>query len=356
MPPYFLVKAIGWFRNLLLDLNRKLFPGNVVLYEQFQSLWVLPSLYVAAKLDIAEHLKEGPLSADELALRCSADNGSLTRVMRALASQGIFRKLRNGKYALNGRSRALLNGEGSLRHMLMHHLGPVNWKNLGELLYTVQTGKESFSRLFGKDIYSYLQDHPEEYAMFDRSMSNISNLGLAPMMNAYGFGNYGTIADIGGGEGFLLSAIVRQNKGARGILFDLPEALIKAPASLKKQQTDDWITLVPGNFLEKVPVTADLYILKNIIHNWNDEQSSLILSNIAKSMPQGSRILIIDMIIPEHGGSPTPSLLDIQMLVSFENAKERTLKEFEAIVSLAGLRIRRIVPTTAPISLIEVSR
>jgi hypothetical protein len=354
MPPYILVKAIGRFRNLLLNLNRRLFPGNVVLYEQFQSLWVLPSLYVAAKLDVAEQLKNGPLLPEELASRCSADATALARIMRALASQGIFRRLRNGKFELNGRSKALLDGEGSLRHTLMHHLGPVNWKNLGELLYTVKTGKEAFTHLYGKDIYSYLQNHPDDYALFDRSMSNLSNLGLAPIMNAYRFGNYETIADIGGGEGFLLSVIIGKNKQACGILFDLPEALSKAPSFLKEQRTEDRITVVSGNFLENIPVKADLYILKNIIHNWNDEQSALILSNIGRCMPESAKILIIDMIVPEHGGSPTPSLLDIQMLASFQNGRERTLKEFEVVVSRAGLRISRVVPTIAPISLIEI--
>jgi hypothetical protein len=356
MPPYFLVKSIGWFRNVLLGLNRKLFPGNVVLYEQFQSLWLLPSLYVAAKLDVAEHLKNGPLTAEELATRCSADPGALARVMRALAAEGIFRRLRDGRFALNGRSRPLLNGEGSLRNMLIHHLGPTNWKNVGELLYTVQTGKEAFTRIYGKDLYSYLKEHPEEYQVFDRSMSNLSELGLAPIASAYNFGKFATIADIGGGEGYLLSAILKKYPAANGILFDLPEALGKAASFLKSQGTSSRIQVMPGNFNEPIRLSADLFILKNIIHNWDDEKAALILSNIAVGMEQGAKILIIDMIVPEHGGSPTPSLLDIQMLVSFSEGKERSRAEFEKVVALSGLKISRIVPTIAPISLIEVYR
>jgi hypothetical protein len=356
MPPYFLIKSIGWFRKILLDLNRHLFPGNVVLYEQFQSLWLLPSLYVVAKLDVAEQLKDGPLSPEDLARRISADPVALARVMRALVSQGIFRQKRNGKYALNGRSKALLNGEGSLRHMLMHHLGPTNWKNVGELLYTVQTGKEAFSRLYGKDIYSYLKENPEEYALFDRSMSNLSELGLAPIVSAYNFGKFGTIADIGGGEGFLLSAILNKYPAANGILFDLPEALGKAASFLESQGTSSRIQVIPGSFNEPIRLSADLFILKNIIHNWDDEKAASILTNIAGGMKQGAKILIIDMIVPEHGGSSTPSLLDIQMLVSFQTGRERTLKEFEVVVSLAGLKICKVVPTIAPISLIEVCK
>lgn len=356
MPPYYVIKAISWFRRFLLNLNRRLFPASVVLFEQFQSLWVLPSLYVAAKLDVAEQMKEGPLSPEELAKKVSADPGALARVMRALAAEGIFRRLRDGRFALNGRARPLLNGKGSLRHMLIHHLGPVNWKNLGELMYTVTTGKEAFTRIYGEDLYSYLKEHHEEYQVFDRSMSNLSELGLMPILGAYPFGRFKTIADIGGGEGFLLSAIVKKYPGSEGILFDLPEALDKAPSFLESQGTSSRIQIIPGSFNEPIRLSADLYILKNIIHNWDDERAALILSNIARSMPEGAKILIIDMIVPEHGGPPTPSLLDIQMLVSFSEGKERTRAEFEKVVSMAGLKISRIVPTIAPISLLEVCK
>ncbi len=356
MPPYLLVKAIASFRRFLLRLNRNLFPASVVLYEQFQSLWVLPSLYVAARLDIAEQLKSGPLSPEELAKRVSADPWALSRVMRALAAEGIFRRHRDGTFSLNGRSRALLNGEGSLRHMLMHHLGPVNWKNLGELLYTVQTGKESYTKLYGSDIYTHMKEHPEEYALFDRSMSNLSDLGLLPLLGAYPFARYKTIADIGGGEGGLLSAIMTHSPSSEGILFDLPEALVKAPGFLEEQGTSSRIRIMPGSFTEPVGISADLYLLKNVIHNWDDGNSAAILKNIASGMPDGARILIIEMIVPEMGGSPTPALLDIQMLVSFKDARERTLEEFRKLVDLSGLRINRVIPTIAPISLIEVCR
>lgn len=356
MPPYLIVKIIASFRRFLIGVNRKLFPAGVVLYEQFQSLWVLPSLYVASKLDIAENLKLGPLSADELAARCNVNADALYRVLRALAADGVFRQLRDGRFALNRRAKPLLDGKGSLRHMLIHHLGPVNWHSLGELMFTVRTGKTAFIHLHGKDLYSYLKEHPDEYAVFDRSMSNLSELGLMPLLRAFPYGKYKVIADIGGGEGFLLSAILNEHPGSTGILFDLPEALEKAPSFLESQGTLSRIRIVPGNFNDPIGLSADLFILKNIIHNWNDEQAARILRNIAGGMGHGAKILIIDMIVPEHGGSPTPSLLDIQMLASFENGRERTKAEFERVVSLAGLKVERIVPTIAPISLIELSK
>jgi len=356
MPPYFFLRLIQLFRNGLLNLNQRMFPGGPVLYEQIQTLWLLPSLYVAARLNIAGCLEAEPLTAEELARKVDVQPGPLARVMRAMISQGIFRQRKDGRYELNRRSRVLLDGKGSLRYMIIHHLGPVNWQNLGELLDIVKTGQDAFSRRYGKDIYAFLRENPDNYYDFDRSMSNLSDLSLAPMFNEYRFGRYHTIADIGGGEGFLLSAILSRNPTAQGILFDLPEALVNASSFLQEQHTEDRITIVRGDFLDDVPVKADLYLLKNIVHNWNDQHSALILSHIARHMPEKAKILIMEMIIPEHGGNATPCLLDIQMLSSFKDARERTLEEFKVMTAMAGLKVSRVIPTISPISLIEVTR
>jgi len=356
IPPYFLVRTIDLFRGFLLRLNRSLFPGNVVLYEQFQNLWLMPSLYTVATLNVAECLKTGPKKISDLAEETGSDTESLYRVMRALSSTGIFKQGKERTFALNGRARALLNGDSSLRHMLMQHLGPVNWSVLGNLLYTVKTGREAFPMVHGKDMYAFLQEHPAEFELFDRSMSNLSNLGLAPLLRAYSFKKYRIIADIGGGEGFLLSNILLKYKKATGILFDLPEALVKAPLVISGYKLDERIKLVPGNFFDSVPVKADVYILKNIIHNWNDEDASRILSNINDFMPPHSKILVMDMIVPASTRPSLSKLLDIQMMASFANGRERTRDEFEKLAEKAGLRISHIIPTISAMSIIEMSR
>lgn len=356
IPPYLLVKTIDLFRSFLIRLNRSLFPGNVVLYEQFQNIWIMPSLFTVATLNVAECLKTGPKKIEDLAEETGSDKDSLYRVMRALASTGIFKQCKDGTFALNSRARALLNGEGSLRHMLMQHLGPVNWSVLGNLLYTVKTGKEAFPMVHGKEMYAFLQEHPAEFELFDRSMSNLSNLGLAPLLKACNFNKYKTIADIGGGEGFLLANILLKYKNASGILFDLPEALVKAPLLLSGYNLTERIKLVPGNFFDSVPVKADLYLLKNIIHNWNDEDAVKILTHINDFMPPHAKVLVMDMIVPSSSGSSISKLLDIQMMASFANGRERTRKEFERLAVMSGLKIRRIIPTIAAVSVIEMSR
>jgi hypothetical protein len=349
IPPYFFVRMISAFRAWLLKLNKRMFPGSMVLYEQFQNLWVLPSIYVAAELNVAEHLRHGPLTVSEIALKARADEASLYRVLRALASQGIFRQYPGGRFGLNPMSRALLNDRGSLRHMLIQHLGKMNWQALGDLLYTVQTGNEAFPHVHGTDMYTYLKNHPADFELFDRSMSNLSDLALAPLLKAYPFAGFATIADVGGGEGFFLSGILERNPGASGILFDLPEAMAKVPG-----QAGSRITKVTGNFLESVPVLADVYILKNILHNWNDVNSALILSNVKKTMPSEAVIAIIEMIVPGDDRPSISKLLDIQMMASFRDGKERTLPEYHQIAAMAGLKIRRVVPTVAPVSVMEL--
>jgi len=356
LPPVWLIHAINAFRTFLIQMNRKLFPGNVVLYEQFQYFWLLPALYVAAKLDIATLLKDEPLTAEEIAKRLNLHQDNVSRIMRALSSQGIFKMKGDDRYRLNGMAKGLLNEQGSLRYMILHHLGPVNWNLMSNLEYALTTGKDPFKDKYGKEIYEFLKDHAQENALFDKSMSNLSDLGLAPILNAYDFSKYTVIADIGGGEGFLLANILGNNPGCRGILFDAPQAVAKAPAMLNLHQVGDRITIQSGDFFEVIPDAADLYLLKNIIHNWDDEKSVKLLQNIRNAMGAGGRLLIIEMVVPPGNEPSLAKLLDIQMMATMQGGKERTGKEFQTLLEQSGFSLTRIIPTIAPICLIEAKK
>ena len=356
LPPVWLVKGLNGFRTFLLQLNRKMFPGNVVLYEQFQYFWLLPSLYVAAKLDIATTLKAAPLTATELAEQLHADPLNLSRIMRALASQGIFKQTRDGRYCLNAMSRALLEEEGSLRYMVLHHLGPVNWNLMSNLDYAVRTGKDAFTEKYGKPVYEYVKDHPAENELFDLSMTNLSDLGLAPVMQAYDFSKSSVIADIGGGEGFLLANILSQNPACRGILFDTTAALARAPEMLSRFQVEGRVSLVPGDFFSGIPFAADLYLMKNILHNWGDEACIRILENIRLNIKPNGQILIIEMVVPDGNAPALAKLLDIQMMATLNDGRERTAAEYRTLLKKAGFIPTRILPTIAPISLIEAAK
>jgi hypothetical protein len=356
LPPGWLIAIISAFRTFLVRLNRKLFPGNVVLYEQFQSFWLLPTLYVAAKLDIAGLLRNKPLTAREISDHLGADTSNITRILRALCSQEIFKETTDGRFALNAMSKGLLDGPGSLRYMILHHLGPVNWNLMSNLEYTVRTGRDAFSEKYGKPAYEFLKDHPEEYDVFDKSMSNLSDLGLAPILNAYDFSPFSLIADIGGGEGYLLSKILQYHPSCNGLLFDTAEALVKAPHMLAVCGVEDRTLLVPGSFFEAIPAGADLYILKNIIHNWSDSQCTQILKTIHEGMPSHSRLLIIEMVVPSGNEPSLAKLLDIQMMATMAEGKERTAAEYTSLLERSGLQLSRIIPTIAPICLIEARK
>lgn len=353
LPPVWMIRAINRFRSILLKIHQSTFPASVVIYERFTSFWILPAIRVAAELDIAGILEEGPCTVEQLAERTGTNRDALGRMMRALASEQIFKKTKNGLYRNTRLSRVLTSGKGSLRYTLMQHLGKLNWTVFNDLSYSIKTGKSAFSKVYGMKIYDYLAQHPEESALFDQSMTNLAEISIEPILSAYDFSACPVIADIGGGEGLLLSSILSKHKNSRGILYDLPEGLNHAEKILEKYGVAGRIQVISGNFFDTAPAGADAYILKNVIHNWSLDDSVRILTNIRTVMPPHGRILIIEMIPDEGNRSSFGKVIDLQMMVFMEEGRERTLKEFEMLVDRAGLKINRIVRTVAPVCVIE---
>jgi hypothetical protein len=353
--PAWFIRILNSFRSWILLVHRNTFPASIVLYERFTSFWILPSLRVAAELDIAGILQKEPLTITQLAERTGSDTEALSRMMRALSSEKIFRKTKNGTYKNTALSRPLADGKGSIRYMLIQHLSTVNWSAFNELPYAIQSGKSAFSKVYGMKIYDYLSQHPQESALFDRSMTNLSEIAIEPILSAYNFSRYPVIADLGGGEGLLLSSILYKNKNSRGILFDLQEGVASSGLILKKFNVENRVTVIPASFFDTAPAGADLYILKNIIHNWGDDDCIRILDNIRKVMPAHGKIIILEMILDEGNKASFGKLIDIQMMVFMENGKERTRREYEMLLDTAGLRLNRVIPTIAPISIMEVN-
>jgi hypothetical protein len=323
------------------------------MYERFTSFWVLSAVRVAAELDIAGILKKGPLTLEQLAQRTGSDKEALFRMMRALSSEGIFIRTKKGLYNNTSLSGVLTNGKGSLRYMFIQHLGTLNWEIFNDLSYSIRTGESAFSKVHGMTIYDYLSQHPQESALFDRSMTNLSEISIEPVLSAVDFSNYPVIADIGGGEGLFLSSILYKHKKSRGILFDLPEGLANAQAILDKFDVAGRVQVIQGSFFATAPAGADVYLLKNVIHNWSFEESVTILRNIRNVMPSNGKILVLEMIVDEENHASFSKLIDLQMMVFMDKGKERTLKEFESLLNEAGLRLNRVIPTIAPISIME---
>jgi hypothetical protein len=354
LPPVWFIRVLNSFRQALISLSKKMYPANVVLSEHIQHFWILSCIRVSAELNIAEVLKNGPKTVDEIAQLTGTHKESLYRVMRALASEGIFRMTRDNRFGNSALSLPLIDGKGSLRHMILQHLGKVNWSVFNEILYTVRTGKDAFTLVKGQKIYDFLAEHKEESAVFDRSMTDLTGFSIEPLLNSYDFSGYKTLADIGGGEGLLLANILFKHKESKGMLIDLPLGLINSSAILKKYGVEDRVQVIPANFFESVPAGADAYIVKNVIPNWSDEEGVRILSNIRKVLPENGKILLIELVVEEDNRPSFGKIIDIQMLVCMEAGKERTIKEFQAIIEQADLRISKIIPTIAPFSVIEL--
>jgi ubiquinone/menaquinone biosynthesis C-methylase UbiE len=357
LPPKFLVLGLQRFRSFLMALHSRLFPSQLIVYETFQNLYLLPALYVAAELNLASLIIKGETHIEPLAKKCHVDPEGLYRVMRALTGLGIFREKPDQHFLLTKRGKVLLDSHpSSLRHVLRHHLSPTNWHMQGSLLETLKTGEDGFTRIYGKSSYEYLKDNPDQFAIFDLSMSELTAMGLPAILKAYPFKQHQFIADIGGGDGTLLAHILSQNPKAKGVLLDVPEALAKSKDLFESMGISNRIKLQEGDFMKEIPEGCDLYLLKNVLHNWSDPDAVKILKNIASVMPEKSRIIIIEMAIPENNRLSTAKLIDIQMLTAMKGGKERTIRGYEKLCHEAGLVIKKIHTTIAPIVLLEVKQ
>ena len=353
LPPVWFIRLINNFRYSLMQLSKRLFPANVVLYEHFQFFWLLPCMKVAAELNIANLIKTEPKTVEQLAIETDTNRESLFRLIRALASRNIFKLKKDGLVYNTPMSKALTDDHGSLRFMIMQHLGTLNWTVFSQLSHSIKTGEDAFSKVYGKKIYDYLAEKPKEADLFDRSMTNLSEISIEPILSAYNFSKFNTLADIGGGAGLLLSSILFKHKKLKGILFDLPSVVLQAKSIILKYGVVDRIAIKTGTFFDPLPAAADGYLLKNVIHNWSDEECIRILSNISAVLPDHGKILILEMIVQEDNKPSFAKLIDIQMMVFMHSGKERTKKEFQQLLSRSGLRINRIVPTISPLSIIE---
>lgn len=332
-------------------------PHADKLLELIHASWAAQAAYVAAELGIADHLCGGPRSSAELAAATQTHEPSLRRLLRALVTVDLCRETGDGSFDLTPTGRLLAAGEpGSLRHWVIWwggHLWPV-W---GNLLYSVRTGKSARSLLTGTEGFAHLEQDPRTAETFSRAMAELTSLAARAVVPAYDFSGLTRIADVGGGHGELLATILRQYPHAQGILFEMPHAIDGARRHLAEAGVADRCELVAGDFFESVPAGADAYILKSVIHDWNDERARQILQNVRRAMTAPSaRLLLVERIVPERlEDSPEHRSLartDLSMLVAL-GARERSEPEFRKLLQSVGLRVSRIVPAGMTISIIE---
>jgi O-methyltransferase domain/Dimerisation domain len=327
-------------------------PSPPVLFEMATAYWLSQAIYVAAKLGIADLLKDGSQSYVALATSTGSDAPSLFRLMRALSSVGIFSQLDRDSFALSPLAESLQTTVyGSLRAMVIT-LGEIHYQACGNLLHSVQTGSPAFNDVFGANLFDYLGQDVDAADAFNQGMANLSSMLAYAVLMAYDFAGISSIVDIGGGQGKLLEKILQFNPEMRGTVFDTSSTIQRSLEQLGNKARSRRCSYVTGNFFTSVPQGADAYLLCGVIHDWDDDRAVTILRNCRKAMNKNSRVLLVDMIVPDAASASFSKLLDLNMLV-MNGGRERTLAEFCALLNAADYKLTRIVPTMAPQSVIE---
>lgn len=328
-------------------------PPEAVLTQLILGSLASQAVYVAAKLGIADLLEDGPKNVEQLAREADVDVSSLYRVLRALVSLGVFAE-EGGRIFRLTRTAGLLrsHAQGSLRDVAIFMGEDWHWQVWGKTLYSVRTGKPAWSQVHGQEVFPYFATNQKAARIFDDAMSSFSTLATKAVVEAYDFSGIETLVDIAGGHGRLLTEILEANPSVRGLLFDLPHVIAGAKDKVGGTSVASRVDFATGDFFVSVPTEADAYIMKNIIHDWDDEHALQILSNIRKVMQESGRVLLVEAVISEGSQQDLGKLLDIEMLVS-PGGKQRTADEYKELFDGAGLRLTRIVPTKSPYSVIE---
>jgi C-methyltransferase len=353
IPPVAMMNIINAVQRFLFTLSKSMVPAPVWMMNHIENFWLAKGLYTALDLEVAEYIEAGKNTLDKLAEATQTKPDPLFRLMRMLCANGIFKLSKDGHYSLTSYSRVMLEGDGSIKFFLKSHLGKLHSELFTEMDYTMRTGINASQKLFKEDIFSHVEHTPEEQELFIRGMSDGSELFAPVLLSSYNFSDLNYIIDIGGGHGSLLCNVLSKNKKPKATLFDSKHVIDRASANIDFYNLKERIEIVTGDFFQKVPEGGDLYILKNILHDWDDEKCELILKNIHKAMPVRSRLVIIETIIKNDNNYSFGKMIDILMLLGTENGRERTIDEFTNILGKSGFDISKEITTITPFSIIE---
>lgn len=329
-------------------------PPEAVMMQMVTGKFITTMLYVVAHLKIADLVAEGPRSAEALAEATGANPRSIYRILRALASVGIFEETDDEVFSNTPLSATLRSGvPGSMREMAIWMGCPFHNTAWADIMPGVNEGDSNFSRRFGVNVFEHLNENPTDLEIFQNAMTGFSGMTAQWVVDTYDFSGASKVVDVGGGNGLLLSRILASNPKLKGVLCDLPQVVAGAPEILKSEGVADRCEMVAESFFEGVPKGGDIYIMKHIIHDWDDARCKIVLDHCRGAMAEGGKVLVVDMVIPPGNDPFFGKLLDIEMLVVTEGGLERREDQFRTLFESAGLKLDRIVPTQGFISLLE---
>ncbi len=335
--------------------NKTQMPPPMDLIKLFTGPWIAQAIYVAATLGIADLLKNGAKSINELAQDTNSHSLNLYRILRALASIDVFIEVEPEKFGLTPIAQYLCSDHPNSLHSLAMMLGDDwHWRSWGEVLNVVKTGQPAIKGLYQVDnTFEYFEKNKESGAIFNDAMTNFSQNIHTAVVDNYDFSDIDKIVDIGGGYGTLVASILAKYPRMHGVIFDQPSVVSGANSLLESKKIRNRCQTVGGDFFQSVPSEGDAYILSYIIHDWSDEDCIKILKNIRRGIKENGRLLVIEAVVPTGNESHFSKLMDLEMMIVYPNGRERTELEYRKLYETSGFQLTNILPTTAPVSVIE---
>ena len=310
------------------------------------------ALHIATTLRVPDRLASGPRSAAELAKETGAKEDAVYRILRTLVSVGVFEEVAPREFANNASSEILRSGRPGMYDMVLWMADPFHLRVYADAMHTVMTGQPAAEKTVGMKVFEYFPTDPDLSERFNNAMTALSAVVIDAALEAYDFGGIGTLVDIAGGHGQVLTSILQKYPSMRGVLTDLPHVLAGAERRIRELGLGDRIRTEPIDFFAAVPAGGDAYIMKHIIHDWDDPEALTILRNIRKVIPAKGRVMLLESVLAPGNQPDFGKAIDIEMML-MPGGRERTEVEFRSLFERAGFRLTQIVPTAAPLWVVE---
>lgn len=325
-----------------------------VLFEMIVGKWVSQAVGTIVEFGVPDQLAKGARPCRDLAREAGVSEDGLYRLLRALASLGLFIESSDRRFRLTAMGQLLRSDHPqSLAGYARFTSHDITWRPWGQLSYSVKTGMPAFDHVFHMPIFEHFSQNPEASAVFDEAMTSISAMEASAAADAYDFKGIGTLMDVAGGHGLLLATVLGRQKKMRGILFDLPHVAAGATATFTRAGITGRVRIESGDFFKELPSGADAIIMKHIIHDWDDDSATRILQACHRALGSRGKVLIVDAVVPSGSTPHYGKLLDLEMLVLTPRGRERTKAEFTKLLRGAGFRLSRVVATEGPLSIVE---
>ena len=325
-----------------------------VLFQMLVGKWISKAVGTVAELGIPDQLAKGAKRTTDIARESGVSEDGVYRLLRALASVGLFAESSERRFKLTAMGRLLCSDHPkSLAGYARFETHDSTWRPWGHLAYSVKTGLPAFDHVFGEPIFGYFAKNPDASAIFDNAMTSISAAEAQATAEAYDFKGIDTLMDVAGGHGLLLATVLRRHKRMRGVLFDLPHVVAGAAATFARSGIGGRVRIESGDFFKELPQGADAIMMKHIVHDWDDESATRILQACHRALGRKGKLLIVDPVVPPGNVPHYGKLLDLEMLVLTPRGRERTKAEFTRLLRGAGFRLTRVVATKSPMSIVE---